>query len=464
LSTTKRLLFLALAVVILLFFVLTNAPAGLEQSGYVSFGLLIFTIILWLGNVMPKSVVALLIMILMPILGVTESMSIVYQDFISSIFFFLLAAFAIGAMVKSSDVPNRLMAFFLKIFHANSKLIILAFMLSAAIVSAIMSDLAACALFASIVYAVFKDYPYASSKNTIKCVMMAVPMGSLAGGIMTPIGSPVNITMMELLSQSAGISVSFVQWMTLGIPVALIAVILSWLALIITFKPEDIDVEIYSTMQEKFNSLEKLSIREIKILTLVGILFLFWVMGAWFPQIDTTMVAIGGLVAMFLPKVDLITWDEFQKQVPWDLVIMLSGLMALAQSLLKTGAINWFIDTVLSGVVAWNPFVVLFVCTLAVALLRAFLPNGPPIVVMATPAFVKLALAVELHPLCVIILLSTWCQITYLIPAIDAAWLITYSKGYYTITDVQRFGIGLTCLLLLIYSFFVPAWVGLLGL
>ena len=47
------------------------------------------------------------------------------------------------------------------------------------------------------------------------------------------------------------------------------------------------------------------------------------------------------MIIMFLPGMDLLTWDEYAREVPWDLVIMLGCLMALATALLSTGAIDW---------------------------------------------------------------------------------------------------------------------------
>ena len=96
-----------------------------------------------------------------------------------------------------------------------------------------------------------------------------------------------------------------------------------------------------------------------------------------------------------------------------------------------------------------------------VALLRAFVPSGPPIVVMLTPAMVTLAVNSGIDPLCVIMTMSIWAQITFLIPAIDALYLITYQRGHYTIFDVLKFGVPLTIALLLAFTVLLPPLVAL---
>lgn len=71
---------------------------------------------------------------------------------------------------------------------------------------------------------------------------------------------------------------------------------------------------------------------------------------------------------------------------------------------------------------------------------------------MLAPALVAIAIGANLNPLCVIMSMSIWAQITYLLPAVDALYLITYSKGYYTIHDVLKFGLPLTIVLIIVYT------------
>ena len=65
-------------------------------------------------------------------------------------------------------------------------------------------------------------------------VLLLLAYGSAAGGIATMIGTPPNIIGVGLLSQQAGIDISFFDWMAIGLPLAVvlwlgIAAILFWL-------------------------------------------------------------------------------------------------------------------------------------------------------------------------------------------------------------------------------------------
>ncbi len=459
----KRVVFALLAVLILVIFGTIPTPDGLGRDGMLAIGLTFFNITLWLGNVVPKPIAGLMVLILLPFLGVTESANKAFQNFISPVFFFLLAAFAIAAMVRNCELPQRLMLVLLKFFHNSTKKIVLAYMVASAIISTVMSDLAACALFAAVVLSVFDDPDLGLKfdKQFMKCIMIGVPIGSLCGGIATPIGSSSNITMLELLTQTSGMEVSFLQWMVVGVPVAIISVFLSWIALCIAFKPAPLTAEEVQALKLSCGNLGRISVREIKTIVLISVMFVFWILSGYIKFLDSTIVAIIGMVIMFIPGVDLLKWDDYQKEVPWDLVIMLGTLMSLAASLLSTGAIDWVATSALAGSSDWNPYVLLFAISAIIAFMRAFVPSGPPIVVMLTPALVALAQAANLNPLCVILAMSIWAQITFLIPAIDALYLITYQTGYYTIGDVLKFGIPLTLILLVIFTLLLPPLVTL---
>ena len=80
---------------------------------------------------------------------------------------------------------------------------------------------------------------------------------------------------------------------------------------------------------------------------------------------------------------------------------------------------------------------------------------------MLTPAMVTLAVNTGIDPLCVIMTMSIWAQITFLIPAIDALYLITYQRGHYSIYDVLKFGVLLTIALLLVFTAILPPLVSL---
>lgn len=457
----KRIVALVAAIVIVVISAVSPVPDGLSREGLTVLGLMVGNMVCWVGDVAPKSVIGAISLILLPLLGIAPSLDDALKNFSSSIIFFLGAAAALSAAVKKSTLPHRIMHFFLRLFGKSTRLIILAFMVATGLVSAIMTDLAACILCVAVVLPLFdEDERFKDNPNFVKCILIGVPAAALAGGTATPIGSASNITMMGLLSESIGLDVSWARWMSVGIPISIISLLLSWAAMCAVLRPKPFSQEEFDSFSTLVSDQGKLSVFDIKTIVMIVVLFLLWAFSDVI-GVNTTIIALAGMAVMFLPGMDMITWGEFKEEAPWDMLVMLGCLFSVAAYLLSTGAVEWISGTVLAGVTELPPFLFLFVICLMIAIMRAITPAGAPIVSMLTPIFVTLASSMGIDPFCIVILMSVWAQITFLLPPCDAIYLVTYSTGKYTIADVMKFGIPLTVFILLLYSGIVPPMVAL---
>ena len=60
-----------------------------------------------------------------------------------------------------------------------------------------------------------------------KAIMLGIPVGAAIGGIGTPAGSGMNAVTMSLLKNICGVEISFGQWSLVGVPVALVSIVLA---------------------------------------------------------------------------------------------------------------------------------------------------------------------------------------------------------------------------------------------
>ena len=237
----KKAISVLVAAILIVCSVFATPPEGLSSEGLTTLCLFASVIVLWIGDAMPKFIAAFIAMLFLYVLGVADSLDDVWSAFISSVFFFLIAAFAMADAVKHSTIPMRVMRALLRLLKRNTSLIVLAFMFTSAVVSSVMSDLAACALIASIAISVTQKEGIDPAFK--KCLLIGVPIGSLAGGYSTPIGSPTNITLMGIIN-SFGIEIGFTQWMIVGVPLSFITVVIAWVFLLVAFRPKQVtDVE-----------------------------------------------------------------------------------------------------------------------------------------------------------------------------------------------------------------------------
>lgn len=453
-KTRKKLIFLIAAVVVLIVGYFLPAPEGLGQPGKMTLVLLAFVFVMWVGDVMPKSVSAIMAIVMLPFFGAAESLSVVYGNFVNSIFFFLIAVFGIAAVVNHSDLPARLMVLFIRLFGNNSKMLVLAFSATAWVVSAFMSDLAACALVAGIVITLAKELDL--PKKLVMCLMIATPLGSMSGGVIMPISSATNATIMQLLSDATGTTVTFLQWTAVGLPCALIGLLLGWTLLILIVRPEPISDEQMAGLHERFHSMGKMDAYDKKAIVLIVCMLVMWMAGSWIKVLDSTFVALIGFIIMFVPGVDLLTWDEYQRETPFDLILMLGAMFSLCAAMTSCGTIDWIVHMVMSDASVWTPTLFFVAMSAMLIIVRAFIPNGAPVVVMVTPSLLAMGEVVGIDPVVTLLALSVWCQMTYLMPIIDSQWLMTYRAGYFTVPDLLKVGIPLSVVLLVVFTIVLP--------
>ena len=453
-----RILFLVLAFAVVAGGMALPLPEGLPEAARASLVDLLFLIILWIGNVFPKPVSSLLAMMMLFWLGAVDTFSDAIGMFVNDVFFFLLAAFSIAASVSKSPLPYRIINWFVEHSHNSAKRLLLAFMIMTALISTIISDLAACALFSSIAVPMLKRLPEDEddAKNFARCVMMGIPMAALAGGIMTPIGSPSNITLLSLLRESTAVEISFLGWMIVGVPIAFLSLFLSWAFLCLIYKPALHD-DIAKEFRMDNDKTVAMTIEEKKLAGFLVGIFALWAIQGVTGIMSSTQVALLGMIVLFMPCMDLMDWETYASSVPWDLVIMLGGVMAAGGALISSGAITWVVNVLLVGNTSWSPIAFLAGVSIFIIIERAFVPMAPPVTIALSPIFMAIALNIGLHPLCIALAVSTWCQVTFLFPVFDACWLITFSEHYYKVIDVAKFGWLLTIILLAATLVMLPA-------
>ena len=464
-DAVKRIVFLVAAFVVVAIGMAIPLPEGLPEAARAAIVDLLFLVVLWAGKVVPKPIASILAMLMLYWLGAVPSFSSAIGMFVNDVFFFLLAAFGIAAAVGKSPLPYRILTWFVGITKNSPKGLLLGFMIVTMCISTIISDLAACALFASVAAPLLHRLPEndKGAQRFAKCVMMGIPMAALAGGIMTPIGSPSNITLLSLMRSSTSIDISFLGWMIVGVPIALVAMALSWTALVVIYRPS-IEGDLADAFDMKPEKQVPISTLEKKLAVFIIGMFAFWGISGFTGFLSSTQVALIGLIVMFLPCIELIDWETYVQEVPWDLVLMLGGVMAAGGALIESGAISYVVDVLLADSEHWSPMVFLAAISAFIIIERSFVPMAPPVTIALSPIFMAIALKIGLHPLCVALAISTWCQVTYLFPVFDACYLITYSEGYYTVPDVAKWGWLVTLLLLGFTLVALPVLSGVAGM
>ena len=428
-----------------------------------SMAIFLAAITLWICESFPMCIAAMGLMVIMPYFNIM-TLGELWPNFGGSAFFFVLATFALTASIENSTFPTRFIAWLVDISKGNSKRLIYGFMMGSALLSSIMSNMATAIMFISISLILIRANgdPERGKSNFAKCLLIGVPAAANIGGFMTMAGTPSNIMGADILQQLCGIEITFAQWMIIGYPVGIVSTLIASFIMTTAFKPEPLDpaaVEYYLSSRE---TLPPLTTKEKKTLVIIVTMFVLWILGSWVSALNTSVVAILGVVIMMCPGVDVLDWKQFNSKTDWNTIFVIGAVPVLVAGMVNTGASKWLVDTVLSGLSGMPWMVLTVVVALFIMVLRNFIPTGVANFALLQVPLIELAQAAGGSPTTMILILAYWCVVILCLP-FDPIYLVAYGEGYYKVNDTLKSGIPLSIILVLFTGLIIPLFAGVMG-
>ena len=408
----------------------------LSKGGRSLAAIFVAALVLWSTEAIPIGITSLLMVVLPPLLEVAPSISKSTLGYTTPVVFFVIGAYCLAFAVVQSGTGQRFALWLFTRSGTKSKGVILSCMVGTAAISALVSDVPACAIFMALMYPILvKVDAKPGSSNLGKSMMIGIPIAALIGGVATPAGSSINILGLNLLEQSAGINVTFLQWMAIGVPMVIVLIPFSWIVLVKVFPPEIESIGDVNEFKDELKSMGSLKKEEKKVIIILSILFVLWVLSTWVKQLDVATVSICGAVAMFLPGINLLTWRSVEKNIGWETVLMIGSVTSLGLLATETGLSTWMVKNTLGGITGWNIILLVASISAFAVVLHLPLPIAPTINAVLIPAMVVLAKDAGINPALFALPVAFSASCAFLLP-LDAVPLVTYSRGYYRMFDM----------------------------
>lgn len=324
-----------------------------------------------------------------------------------------------------------------------------------------MSNLSTCIIYLGLVRSLLNANNCVTGKSGLgKCLMIGIPACSGCGGLITPSGTPGNILIISLL-EGAGITLSYLQWVMIFAPLALLTIFICAIWSVTIFKPEKIDRAAVETISEKVQQAGAFSSKEKKTVAIILIMLVCWLLGTWVSFLNVTVVAMLGMVVMFLPGIDVLDWNETAKKINWNLVFTLGSVGVIISGLTGTGIMDWIISRAFASAASWQPILMLLIVGFVVCIIRAFIPTAPAIVALFGAPLLSIAAMTGMSPVTLLIIPAFWACCPMLL-WFEPIFLFTYGYNYYKPQDVLKYG-SIPSVILVIIMAFLPYYTGIMG-
>jgi sodium-dependent dicarboxylate transporter 2/3/5 len=458
-SSFTRWVFIALAFAV--FFIVKYIPvsnelrsfggAELTNMGQTAIGILMFSLVLWMSETIPFHLTGMIGIVLMALFQVDTFKNIISVGFGNHTVAFFIGVLILSAFITRSGLGKRIAMYILSKTGNNTRHIILGFLVTGLVLSMWLTDMAVAAMLMPLAHAIVEEQGCKPLKsNFAKALLISTAWGPLIGGIGTPAGCSVNPIAIGFLQEVAGISIGFTEWMTYGIPAAIILTPIAWIVLITIFKPEISHLsKTKDELKEEFKALPAMG-REEKITAVVFVLTaILWLTTPWLQKffgisIPVSMPVFFTGTLFFMPGMSSIPWRKIEKEMNWSSIILVLTGIALGMMLYKTGAAKWIAMLLFGKIAALPTLVMIFLIVFLVSLLKVALSSNAVTGTIIIPIMIELAKGFGLNPLAIVIPAAITANIAFILVTSTPATVISYSAGYFSISDMAKVGVIMT--------------------
>ncbi len=443
---------------------LAPSTPGLSYEGRMVLGILGAGILLWVTESLPLPATALLVLVMMPLMGAC-SFEEAYANAIGSTVFFLMGTFAFTVALDATSIPTRIAARVLKWSGTNTNKMLLGFMCATAFLSFFMSDVAACGVFISVGKRLLELNEAEKLKSPMgKALMIAIPWASYAGGCAVMTGNGCNVVTVGLFSSLFGVNMNFIEWSMLGFPFCLIMLAVSWFVITRRFKPEPISQASIDATASEVSNMGRLTRPEILTMVIIALAMVFWILSSWFSFLNTAMIAVFAVVLLSVPGCSTLEFKTLVSRMNWGVLIMIMCILSVSHFVVTTGAGDWMVTTVMGALPeSWKtPFAVLVVLSTIGAVVHNVVPVGPAVAGILAYPFGVIAGDFGISMYCMLMVVAWQASLAYILP-LDCVPILTYSTGYYRMSDMARIGWIPTVVLIALTATLLPALCAVFG-
>ncbi len=462
-------LILLLGPLLFIIFLVMGNPQGMPESAYAVFCVTIWMALWWITEAVPIAVTALLPIVLFPLLGVMDigNTTAAYGD---KFVFLYLGGFFLAVAIEKWNLHRRIALNIIRLIGTNINYIILGFMVATAFLSMWISNTATAVMMLPIGAAIIsqlRDNPETAENENVlfgKALMLAIAYSASIGGIATLIGTPPNLVFAGIVKEIYGIEITFLQWFMLGFPVSIFLLITCWKYLTVfsfNFKEKEFPggkAEITSQL----NKLGKMGTQEATVLVVFAFTAFFWItrsflLSPFLPYVDDTMIAMTAGIILFVLPADkkgsrILQWNEAVK-IPWGILLLFGGGMALARAFGETGLAIW-IGEQLTDLRNLPIYLILLILITTVNFLTEVTSNLAT-TAMLLPILAPMAIGLGIHPYLLLVAATLSASCAFMLPVATPPNAVVFGSGYLKVVDMAKAGIWMNLFSILLISLII---------
>jgi di/tricarboxylate transporter len=167
------------------------------------------------------------------------------------------------------------------------------------------------------------------------------------------------------------------------------------------------------------------------------------------------LVVAALMAALMMVFSRCLTMDEAYQSMSWSSLILIAGMLPVADALEKTGGIDLIVDSLLSGIGTTHPYVMMSALFFLCALLGLFLSNTAVAVLMA-PVAIQAAENLTVSPHVMAMTVAISASAAFVTPVSTPVVTLVVEPGQYTFGDFVKVGLPMLLATWLVALLVIP--------
>jgi sodium-dependent dicarboxylate transporter 2/3/5 len=453
---------------------------GISEEGRRLTAVLMIVGTLWIGEVIPLAVTALLGPALAVVTGVAP-VERAFAAFGNPIIMLFVGSFLLArATFKhrlNERIAYRLLS--LAVLRNDPARAFIFLGLTTAVLSAWMSNTATCAMMLPIAQSVLGAMIAGGGRTAppayAAALMLIVAYSASIGGLFTPIGTPPNLIGLGLIEQATGTRVSFPTWLAQVFPITAATLALMMAYFTHVFRT-DRRALVYdrTQMAARYAQLGRWRPVEKRVIVALLVTVSLWLFP---PLIALVSAPVGRLLNTHLPEsvvpllvAGVLFWTRAEPEessppvlslgdlgrIDWPVIVLFGGGMCLGDLMIQSGFAAALGDALAAYVPAGDsPFLVLIFCLLAIGVSET--TSNTASANMVIPVVTAVAARVGGDSVSLGLAATVACTFGFMLPVSTPTNAMAYATGHVTQRQMIRYGVTLD----VIGAVMLTAWFGL---
>ena len=442
-------------------------PQAFSHAARACAGIVLWMAIWWFTEAVPIAVTSLLPIVLFPLFGVQNAANTL-KEYANGTIFLFLGGFLIAAGIARWHLDRRIALLTIRLVGTKPQQIILGLLLSTSFISAWVSNTATAAMMVPIALAVLtvvrstrEDRPIDRKEHNFGVsVLLAVAYGASLGGVLTLIGTPPNGIFARFVEQTYGVSVNFLDWMKISVPVIGVMIVITYLLMTKVLFREQIEALPGGKewVKAEYAKLGPMSRGEKIVLTVFVTAALLWCFGPVirsleiggmtpFKPLSDTVIAMAAGIILFIIPVDYkkgihaLDWSSASETVAWDVLLLFGGGLSMAAAIQSTG----LADIIGAQAVALSalPEAAVMGGITTIAVFASEFTSNTALAATMMPLVSAIAQSINMHPEPLLMCTTFGASLAFMMPVGTPPNAIIFGTGRIRIGEMIRAGFWL---------------------